>query len=274
MEKVNRKKISKILIIFILVCALSITTYAEYIFNEKNVTQLRLWGRTSASGSDTWREVSFEIQDNEIVTAYQTYGQSRQRIQANFNKIIPATNIYVSFTYVLNPDIYNPANINFGTEYENITYITSNNSDTKYFDSTMINKSRKVENNTVKYIFEYNGTEVSIYGLRIFTNLITVSTEYRIRNFEIVINGEEYKIVKEWDNKIEDAQSMIDQMTMDMPDQEDYVNDIKSNIRPMDESYSNSFSFFEESHFLTTIVLMSIAFATISFILYGKKEAK
>lgn len=279
MEKVNRKKISKILIICILVCALSITTFAEYRqeFNDK-VASFRLWGRTSATGVDSWREITInKVETGVYETAYQTYAQFRQRAVFAFPRQILVSNIYLQYTFAINPDIYSPDNISFSDYEELIAYTVQDygpNASTAWFPEGSQSYKKSVTDNEITYTFKYNGKAILMRSVRAFTSLTTVSTKYQIKNITLVINDEEMEITGDWDDTVKDAQSMLDQMTMDMPDQEDYVNDIKSNIRPYDESVLRTWGFMGESHFLTTIVLMTIAFATISFILYGKKEAK
>lgn len=279
MEKVNRKQISKILLICILVCALSITTFAEYReeYDGKNISEFRLYGQSTSEGNSSWRVINLTENDGVYTTPYQTYVQTRQRLQFSFTEQKLISNIYLSFTFVLNEDVYGNGNIQFSDNAEQIAYVvqsTQGGASTAWFNESDVTEQKSVKNNEIKYVFTYNGDVKTIRSIRAFTSITTVSTAYSIKDISLVINDEEYKVVAYWDNTVEDAQSMIDQMTMDMPDQEDYVSDIKSNIRPYDESVLRVWGYMGDSHFLTTIVLMTIAFATISFILYGKKEAK
>ena len=259
--------------IFIIVCTLSTAVFAETAverqYNINSLQQFYFYGYPDNNDA-SWQNVTYTVSSGVLTTSYLTNGKRGWRMRFSITRDTIHQIDYDFYFLAVNSSISN--------DITQAVYVNTTNSANQVGIPTVVENGTEIINgNTYKkyHIYgthSFNDREFNLIYIQY--NISAVSTDVIIKDLKLIVNDQDMYILSEHQDWIEDVDSKLDEMTMDMPDPEDINSQIDNNIRPMDVQYQNQYVILGESHFLTTIMLMTVAFALISFILYGKKEAK
>lgn len=261
-------------IITLLCCLLSTVVQAEYRqeFNDK-VASFRLWGRITAEGADSWREITITEQETGVYkTAYYPYLMQRQRAVFAFPQQILVDNIYLQYTFELNPDVYSNGNIQFSDNVEQIAYTVQDygaNATTAWFPAGSIHTEKNVKGNEVTYTFTYNGEAKLMRSVRAFTSIITVSTDYIIKNITLIVNDKDMQITANWNDKQQELEKALRDIEVTVD--QNAIDNIINNSPTIDSTINVGIFNFTNETIPLYIMSLTLSLAIISFLLYGKK---
>lgn len=261
-------------IITFLCCLLSTVVQAEYRqeFNDK-LASFRLWGQTTVDGIKSWREVTItEAETGVYETAYQLYGQYRQRAVFAFPQQMIVDNIYLEYTFALDEKIYGNGNINFSEYPEQIAYTVQDygpNAQTAWFPDGSISYEKSVKGNEITYTFTYNGEAKLMRSVRAFTSITTVSTDYTIKNITLIINDKDMQITADWEDKQKELEEALQDIEVTVD--QNAIDDIINNPPTIDSTINVGIFNFTNETIPLYIMSLTLSLAIISFLLYGKK---
>lgn len=277
----KKKKTAKAVLILTVLCCLfsTITQATEIHKNATNITSIKMYGYDESISSQAWRQYTFEIIDeNTIKTQSIVYGQSMQKIELTYNNIYTES-IKLEFEYKV---LY--------ASTEQYADITENGNPTIgiYYPYKGGNiEFNQITPKKIKYSYKTNNINHNTNKIEIFTSISLVSAYLYIENFSIIINDEVYKVVNTIENEIDNIEDNAQQAHEAVTNDEYEYDDPTLAIRATHTSVNNAIQYISEhiysldnlvlydSIFSTSptiylVFMLSLTFALLSYVLFGK----
>lgn len=287
----SKNKIVRAIVIMALLSALLCQSLSTIIqasnlpsesYDFSNTAIFRAYGLTSLNGNESWHTFSGTVLNDgkTYKTAYMTYTQRQEYIDLIVsgdvngsvltNKAVNAFDCEFDVYWIGQDD--NQRGVLFSDKTTYLCYATTNNtqrvlSDATYRISTIIQG--------YKYHVEYHwsGEQMDIRKFIMYMNFEFLSSYMYFDDIVCYVNNTEYKILSEHQEIIDQAESLINDYQVDLPDQDDVVAHIGYHIQSVDTSYKNSIKSFAESHLASVFLLQVLSLALISYLLYGRKQS-